>query len=320
MPLLSVLLPARDAGPWIDAALASLLRQTMRDLEVLAVDDGSVDDTGVRLERAAARDPRVRVLRTEARGLPQALETARAQARGAFLARHDADDLSHRRRFELQLAHLAARPEAGVCGTRVRLFPPARVGEGMRRWGTWHDALLEHEEMARDVYVDSPLAHGTALMRRAALDLVDGWRERGWPEDLDLWVRMIEAGVRLTKVPRRLYAWRQHAGSATRVDPRYAPERFRALKLDALGRGLLKDRARVTLAGVGTSVRGWAGALAGRGLAVDVVEARRPEPEALARLATPLVLVFGARPARERWRSALTAHGLREGAQFAFVA
>ena len=320
MPLLSVLLPARDAGPWIDAALASLLRQSVTDLEIIAVDDGSVDDTGPRLERAAARDPRVRVVRTEARGLPQALETARALARGAFLARHDADDLSHRRRFELQLAHLGERPEAGVCGSRVRLFPPGRVGEGMRRWGAWHDALLEHEEMARDVYVDSPLAHGTALMRREALERVDGWQERGWPEDLDLWVRMIEAGVRLTKVPRRLYAWRQHAGSATRVDPRYAPERFRALKLEALGRGLLRGRAQVTLAGVGTSVRGWAGALVEHGIAVDMVEARRPEPAALARLAAPLLLVFGARPARERWRSALSAHGLREGAQFAFVA
>jgi len=318
VPLLSVLLPARNAGPWIDAALASLLRQSERDLEVIAVDDGSLDDTGQRLERAAARDARVRVFRTEARGLPQALETARAHARGAFLARHDADDLSHRRRFELQLAHLAARSEAGVCGARVRLH--GHVGAGMRRWGAWHDALLEHEDMARDVYVDSPLAHGTALMRREALERVDGWRERGWPEDLDLWVRMIEAGVRLTKVPRRLYAWRQHAGSATRIDPRYAPERFRALKLDALGRGLLRERSRVTLVGVGTSVRGWAGALSERGLAVDLVEARRPDALALSRLETPLVLVFGARPARERWRSALSAHGLREGAQFAFVA
>jgi glycosyltransferase involved in cell wall biosynthesis len=127
VPLLSVLLPARNAGPWVDAALASLLRQSVRDLEVVAVDDGSTDDTLERLERAAAAIPACACLRTEARGLPQALETARAHARGAFLARHDADDLSHRRRFELQLAHLAGAARGGrVRRARAAVSPWAR--------------------------------------------------------------------------------------------------------------------------------------------------------------------------------------------------
>lgn len=320
MPLLSVLLPARDAAPWIDASLRSLTRQTMRDLEIIAVDDGSVDGTAERLVQAAARDPRIRVTRTERLGLPSALETARGLARGVFLARHDADDLSHRRRFEIQLAHLARRPDVGVAGCRVRLFPSAFLKDGMRRWAAWHNALLTHEAMARDVYVDSPLAHGTALFRAEAIARVGGWQERGWPEDLDLWVRMIEAGVLLSKSPERLYAWRQHPGSATRVDPRYAPERFRALKLDALARGLLRGRARVTLAGVGTSVAGWAESLGHAGLEVDLVESPHPARATIERLKDPIVLVFGAMPARERWRAALQAHGLCEGSEFAFVA
>src|SRR5215470_12630399 len=108
MPKISVLLPARDAAPWIDRALASVLRQSERDLEVVAVDDGSTDDTAARLTRAARADRRVVVVRTERRGLPHALETARARATGAYLARQDADDVSHPRRLELQLARLHA--------------------------------------------------------------------------------------------------------------------------------------------------------------------------------------------------------------------
>ena len=307
MPLVSVLLPARNAAPWIGAALRSILGQSLTDLEVIAVDDGSTDQTANVL--STVNDPRLRVFGTEARGLPQALETARAHASGAFLARHDADDVSHRRRLELQLAFM--RPDIAVVGSRVRLF--GTYGVGMRRWNAWHDALLEHEEMARELYVDSPLAHGTALLRREAVEAVGGWRECGWPEDLDLWIRMIEHGARFTKVPRRLYAWRQHPASATRVDPRYRPERFRALKLDALSRGFLRDSKAVTLVGVGTSVRGWSESL--RAYPHKVVEARRPVA-----VETPALLVFGARPARERWRAALTERGLREGTQFAFVA
>src|SRR5689334_24261365 len=95
MPALSVLLPVRDAGPYLTASLASLWRQSFRDFEVVAVDDGSRDGSGERLERAARREPRLRVIRQDARGLPAALNRALAAARAPLLARHDADDLSH---------------------------------------------------------------------------------------------------------------------------------------------------------------------------------------------------------------------------------
>ena len=261
----------------------------------------------------------MRVLTTPARGLPAALETARAAATGEFLARHDADDLSHRRRLELQLDHLARHPDVDVVGTRLRLFPSAHALQGMRRWARWHNALLSHEAMARDVLVDSPLAHGTALFRRAALDQVGGWRDRGWAEDLDLWVRMLERGLRLGKCPERLYAWRQHPASATRADARYAAGRFRALKLDALARGVLRGRRRATLVGVGTSAAGWATSLRAIDVRAELVEAGRPGPRA-PRLEPPIVLVFGAQPARERWRAALLASGSSEGRDFVFVA
>src|SRR5512134_3503561 len=104
MPAISVLLPVRDAMPWIRASLASLWRQTARDFEVIAVDDGSTDGSGEWLERAAATEPRLRVLRAPARGLPAALNTALRHARGALVVRHDADDLSHRSRLALQRA------------------------------------------------------------------------------------------------------------------------------------------------------------------------------------------------------------------------
>src|SRR5437773_3802703 len=103
VPALSVLLPVRDAAPYLTASLASLWRQTHADFEVVAVNDGSTDGSGEALERAAAREPRLRVIHTPARGLPLALNEAWQHARSPLLARHDADDVSHRTRFALQL-------------------------------------------------------------------------------------------------------------------------------------------------------------------------------------------------------------------------
>src|SRR5262245_2834489 len=318
MPLISVLMPVRDAAPWLAASLASLWRQTERDFEVIAVNDGSSDASGAMLDRAAARERRLKVLHAPHRGLPLALEAARAEASGDLIARHDADDVSHRERLALQRAHLEAHPDVSVVGSRVRVFPAA--GVGMRRWVEWHNDLLTHEAMAREALIDSPLAHGTALIRRSALEAIGGWRERGWAEDLDLWLRMLAAGHRFAKLPRILYAWRQHPGSATRNDPRYARGRFIALRHEALSCGLLYRARRLTLIGVGRSLSDWRAEFALGTREVHVIEASRPGLVVLRTPVPPLVLAFGAAPAQARWRTAANTAGLIEGRNFAFVA
>lgn len=317
MPALSVLLPVRDAGPWLAASLASLWRQTLRDFEVIAVDDGSADGSGERLDREAARERRLHVVHTPPRGLPAALNTALGESRAPLVARHDADDLSHRERFALQLEWLRAHHGTDVVGSRVRLFPAGGYGAGMRRWAAWHNSLLTHDAMRHEALIDSPLAHGTALVRRPALEAVGGWRERGWAEDLDLWLRLFDHGTRFAKLPRALYGWRQHAGSSTRTDGRYARERFVELKVDALDRGLLAGDRRATLVGVGASLATWRAALGVR--AGAVVEARHASAALFRKQAAPFVLVFMAPEARARWRSCATEAGLKEGRHFVFV-
>jgi len=195
----------------------------------------------------------------------------------------------------------------------------------MRRWATWHNALLEHDAMEREAWIDSPLCHGTALLRADAVAAIGGWRDRGLPEDVDLWLRGFAAGWRFAKLPRVLYAWRQHAASATRRDPRYARARMIEIKCEGLARrGFGGNGRAVQVVGVGTSLAEWRAALAGEDAGAGGVPralvAPRPTAAALAGLVPPCVLVFGAAPARARWRTALAATGLVELRDFVFVA
>jgi glycosyltransferase involved in cell wall biosynthesis len=311
-------MPVWNAGRWLAPALASLRAQSFRDFEIVAVDDGSTDGSGERLERAAGREPRLRVLHVAHAGVATALRVALAAARAPLIARQDADDLSHPRRLERQLDLLARRPDLGVVGSRVRLLPRGFAGVGMRRWVAWHNRLLDHESMAREVLIDSPLAHATAVARRHLLERVGGWLERGWPEDLDLWLRLLAAGARFAKLPCILYAWRQHAESATRRHPNTRRERFDALRLQALDAGPLRAAATVDLIGVGRSLERWRGLLEGTGRRVRARPLGRPAAAPVPE--PPAVLVFAAAAARERWRAALAGRGWREGADFTFVA
>lgn len=317
-PRLSVLLPVRNAAPWLSSSLASLWRQEWRDFEVIAVNDGSTDGSGELLERAAAHEPRLRIAHTSAAGLPSALNTALALSTAPLIARHDADDVSHRHRFAQQVALLDAQADKAVCGTLIRLFPSQAFGTGMRRWAQWHNSLLTHEEMRCEMLIDSPLAHGTAMIRRSALDQVGGWNERGWAEDLDLWVRLAEHGARFAKVPQALYGWRQHASSSTRTDPRYTWERFTQLKVAALDRTVLAGGRRAALAGVGESLRRWEAALGAR--VACTMEIRVPPVDRIPDAAEPLVIALLSPQARRRWREALTARGWSETLHFIFVA
>ena len=318
VPRVSVLLPVRDAAPWLASSLASLARQSEADHEVIAVDDGSRDGSGELLDRAALREPRIIVRHTPALGLPAALNLALSLARAPWVARHDADDLSHRERFARQLAWLERHPDVEVLGTRVRLFPAGATGAGMRRWAKWHNALLDHEEMRRELLIDSPLAHGTAMIRRVTLESVGGWCERGWAEDLDLWVRLFSAGARFAKLAESLYGWRQHPGSSTRTDERYSHAKFLSLKIAALDSGLLQQGRQATLVGVGASLVRWREALGTRVGAIH--EVRSAIPELAPAWRSPLVLALMAPEARARWRRSLTRSGRRELQDFIFVA
>jgi glycosyltransferase involved in cell wall biosynthesis len=250
-PPLSVLLPVRDGATHLEEALSSVESQTFADFEVLAVDDGSSDATPEILAAWQARDPRVRVLRQEAAGIVAALERARREARGAFLARMDADDVCDPGRFAAQHELMSRAPEVALCGCGVMYFPEAEVGAGAARYERWINGCVDGDEIARDVFVECPIAHPTFFMRAAAVARVGGYREVEWAEDYDLVFRLWRAGERFGKVPDRLLRWRLGPSRLSLTDHKYAPEAFLACKVRYLREALLGGERKVVVWGAG---------------------------------------------------------------------
>lgn len=239
MTLVSILLPARDASATLAEALESIAAQTHREWELIAVDDGSRDETLALLELWARRDARIRVLRhPEGQGIAAALNAALAAAHGPVVARMDADDVALPARLERQIALLGAGG-GEVLGCQVRYFPEAVVAEGARRYEAWLNGLITPEEHHRDIFIECPLAHPTFMLPRARLESVGGYRARGWPEDYDLLLRLWRHGARLAKVPELLLLWREAPGRTSRTHPDYHSDAFRRCKAHHLRRSYL---------------------------------------------------------------------------------
>jgi GT2 family glycosyltransferase len=332
---LSVLLPCRDAAAHLPQAIRSLQLQTFHEFEVVAVDDGSRDDTGGLLKSWARRDPRVRVLHLDGVGLPDALRVGSSLCRGEFIARLDADDVAHPRRLAEQIEVLSTRRELAAVGTRVRYFPHAAVGWGARRYQRWLNNLVEPEEIARDIFIECPIAHPTLTLRRAAFEAVGGYRANGWPEDYDLILRLHAAGARLANVPRVLHFWRERDDRASRTDPRYAPEAFRACKVHYLRQTSLAGRECVTLWGAGRVGKDFARALLDQGIRIraflDIdprkigqqiygAPVRDAREVAREERGSYLLVAVGAAGARELIREELADAGFREPRDFRCVA
>lgn len=213
--------------------------QSLHDIEVIVVDDGSTDGTPGIVGRWADEDERIRAVTQPARGIVAALEHGRAVAGGEYIARMDADDVSEPRRLEAQLDLLRGRPELAGCGCGVRYFPDDLVRDGARRYEEWLNGLVEPTEIGAGIFVECPLPHPTFFMRAAALAAVGGYRETAGPEDYELILRMWSRGHRFGKVADVLLHWREGEDRLSRTDPRYAHEAFLSLKVEYLRRTLL---------------------------------------------------------------------------------
>ena len=267
-PPISVLLPVRNGVEYLPEAIASIEAQTYSNYEVIAVDDGSLDGSCFVLQDWASRDERVRVFRQEPKGIVPALEFARSEATGAYLARMDADDIADPTRFDLQIQLMQSDSSLAICGCEIEYFPAEKVRDGALRYQSWLNAPATPEEIEKEIFVECPLPHPAFFMRADAIEEVGGYQDLGWPEDYDLLLRVWRSGGRLGKVPAVLMQWREAPERLSRIDKRYSLDAFRRCKVHHLVSAFPSAVNGVLIWGAGRVGKGFSRELAQVGVPV----------------------------------------------------
>ena len=331
MAHVAVLLPVYNHADTLAACLESLRTQTLSDIEIIAVDDGSTDGSGDLLEQAAREDPRVRVAGYPVnQGISAALDHGLNLVRSPFVARMDADDWSHPDRLARQLGFLRTHPDIGLVGCRVDYGGDRRSQQGYAVYVDWINSLVTPEEIALNRFVESPFAHPSVLFRTELTGRYGAYRKGPFPEDYELWLRWLDAGVRMAKLEDILLRWNDSPGRLSRTDSRYDMEAFYACKAHYLARWLARNNPYhpdVVVWGAGRLSRKRADMLGEHGIRIthyididprkigQIIHGRPVWSEQ--ELPPPgqcfVVSYVGSRGAREDIRNRLCRHGYREG-------
>jgi glycosyltransferase involved in cell wall biosynthesis len=238
VPKISIVLPVRDAADTLPVALDSIRAQTLAAWELVVVDDGSTDETIQIMSTAASADARIRVLSLRRVGIVAALRAGCEAAGGEFIARMDADDLMLPERLQRQAEFLQRHPHIGVVSCRVRYGGDPAAQAGYAAHVDWINALLTPEEMALRRFVESPVAHPSVMFRRELLVQHGGYAAGDFPEDYELWLRWMDAGVSFGKVNTELLVWNDRPARLSRTEARYRTEAFYRTKCAYLARWL----------------------------------------------------------------------------------
>lgn len=233
-PIVSVVMPVYNSRRYIEAAVHSILAQTLSDFELIIVDDGSSDGTADILRRLARRDCRIRLIQQRNTGVCGASNRGIAEARGEFFARMDHDDIALPDRLERQVEYLRAYPEIVAVGAQVLMIDsdglPIRIAS----------APLTHEKIEEMFALDWPMFHPTLMARMDVMRKLGGYREQyNSMEDLDLFIRLAEYG-RLANLPQVLLKYRQHITSIC-----YSRARDQLMQMQSIFREAAQRRGKM---------------------------------------------------------------------------
>ncbi len=182
------------------------------------MDNNSRDESFEIAAQYAGQDPRINLISESRQGIVPALNTGIEHASGKYIARMDADDISYSKRLEYQYDFLEKNPKVDLVACAVNYVGDEGANYGFLEYVKWNNRLLSHDDIALNRFVESPLVHPTVMFRKYIVEKFGGYREGDFPEDYELWLRLLHHGVKMYKLKDVLLDWNDSDIRLTRTD------------------------------------------------------------------------------------------------------
>lgn len=229
---ISILMPAKNAEPYLSECLESIIRQTESHWELIVTDDHSTDRTRETALNYAAKDSRIKVLNNKGKGIIDALKTGFQNCSGNFITRMDADDLMNENKLFHMKTQLLQHGKGHVATSLVKYFSANGINDGYLKYETWLNALTRVGNNFDERYKECVIPSPSWMLYREDFIKLGRFDRLSYPEDYSLTFEMYKNDLNVIPCDKVLHYWRDHEERASRNDPNYADNRFLPLKIN----------------------------------------------------------------------------------------
>lgn len=223
-------MPVKNAAPFLDECIISILEQTETDWELVAVDDSSSDDSFRMLRSFSEKDQRIRVFRNSGTGIIDALRSALDHATGQLITRMDADDKMSPQKLKVLKRNLNEAGQGHIAVGKVKYFSTDQLGDGYKKYESWLNNLSETGSNYDDIYRECVIPSPCWMVYLEDLKKCDAFDKNTYPEDYDLCFRFYREKLKVVPCSCVLHYWRDHPERSSRNDENYADNSFLELK------------------------------------------------------------------------------------------
>ena len=155
----------------------------------------------------------------------------------------DSDDIMVNSRLKKLAAYALENPKTELIASQVEVISNNEVTDGFNAYIQWQNDVLTQEQIVNQIFIESPFAHPSVMYKKTTIENIGGYHQGDFPEDYELWIRMVTHNCQMMKIPEKLLCWRDSEDRLSRNDSIYRRAAFDQLRAD-----YLKDDSRLTKA------------------------------------------------------------------------
>lgn len=229
--MISILMPVKNEALHLNALLSSIVNQSEKDFELIAVDDHSTDDSFAIIKQFSINDSRIKVFQSPKVGIIPALQYAYSKSLGQYITRQDSDDIMPIDKLENLLKILKSNGEGIVATGKVQYFSDFELKDGFKKYEKWLNSLCDTDSHYDQIFKECTLASSNWLIHRRDFEKIGAFNDSRYPEDYHFLFKAYENKLKIKSSNQVTHLWRDHKDRASRNLEQYKDQKFFSFKL-----------------------------------------------------------------------------------------